>query len=121
MASSFLPKQRPSRSPVSIAMVVCTAVLVMALSLVLGGCGKASLVGKWLDATDNTTVEFRADGKVLGDEFQGVDATYKTADGKIVVSVAGAEYLSMEYTLDGDTLTVKDPTTGDPRTSTRVK
>jgi hypothetical protein len=123
MILSFSSKQRPSRSAVAIVTVVCIAVLVVALALVIGGCGgKAGLVGKWYSASDAETIEFTADGKmtVTGDDGTVMDLTYTTKDGQITVAVMG-QTATTPYTLDGDTLTVTDLDTQKPVIYERVK
>jgi hypothetical protein len=124
MISSFSSKQRPSRPAVAIVTAVCMAVLVVALALVIGGCGggKAGLVGKWYSASEAETVEFTADGKmtVTGDDGTVADLTYTTKDGQITVTVMG-QTATTPYTLAGDSLTVTNLDTQKPVTYERVK
>ncbi len=124
MLSSFFSKQRMSRPTTAIVAVVCIAVLVVALALVVGGCGsKAGLVGKWYSASEAETVEFAADGKMTVTPDTAGDAItldYVAADGKLTISAAG-QSAEASYTLDGDTLTVTDPDTQEPVIYERVK
>jgi hypothetical protein len=96
-------------------MVVCIAVLMLALTLVLSACGGASLVGEWKDA-DGVIVEITEDQFIA----EGVALDYVIKDGKIEMSLMG-QTITLDYTLDGDTLTVTDPESGEPETLTRVK
>jgi len=121
MVSSLVSKRRPSRSIASIIAVVCIAVLVVVLALAVGGCGKASIVGKWQDPSDNSITEFKADGTVVATDLQGVQATYKDEGGKVTVSVAGTVALTFTYKLKGDTLVVTDSSTNESTTLTRIK
>ena len=116
MSSSFSQKRWAS-----VLAVAGLVVLVLALALGTVACGKASLVGKWYDAENDATIEFTSDGKVISDEFGGMEPDYKAEGGNITITVAGLDVAVMEYTLDGDTLTINDPETGEPATLTRVK
>jgi hypothetical protein len=123
MLSSFFSKKRMSRPTTAIVAVVCIAVLVVALALVVGGCGsKAGLVGKWYSASEAETVEFAADGKMtVTDDAGGVtNLDYVAADSKLTLS-AGGQSVEVTYTIDGDTLSVSDPDTQEPVAYERVK
>jgi hypothetical protein len=121
MVSSFLSKKRSSRFTASIIAVICIAVLVSAMAVVVGGCGKASLVGKWQDPSDNSITEFKADGTVAATDLAGVQATYKDEGGTVTVTVAGTVALTFTYTINGDTMVVTDSSTNESTTLTRVK
>jgi len=119
MSSSFFSRQGASRS---VASVLAVVVAVLVLTVVFAaGCGKPGLVGTWYNADQDVTIEFTADGKVFSDEFQGVEPDYKAENGKITITVGGIEAASMDYTVDGDTLVMTDPDTGEPATFTRQK
>ena len=121
MMSSFFSRQRASRSTTCVLTVVGIAMLVIVLALAVVACGKASIVGKWYLAEEDVTIEFTSDGTVISDEFGGAQPDYTLEGGKIILKVAGMEVATMGYTLDGDTLTIDDPDTGEPGTFVRVK
>jgi ABC-type glycerol-3-phosphate transport system substrate-binding protein len=81
-----------------------------------------ALVGTW-EGEGGESIEFTADGRMLDNGQQpepGMEATY-TADGStIVIMVAGIEFASSAYSIDGDVLTMADPETGEPDTLQRV-
>jgi hypothetical protein len=111
-----------SKSRSIVVAFVCVAMLVLAVSLVMGACGgKASIVGKWSDPTDNSVTEFTADGKVVADALGGAAATYTDVDGKVTVTALGQTVLAFTYTIKGDTMTATDASTGDKTELTRVK
>jgi hypothetical protein len=120
--SSPLSKRRVPRF-VACVMVVALVALVIALTLAVSGCSKASLVGKWNDPQDDVTIELKADGTVVSDQFPaGAPVTYKAEGGKLTITAAGQEVISAApYTLDGDTLTLTDPASGEKGTLNRVK
>jgi hypothetical protein len=119
--SSLFSRQRASRSTTSILTVVGIALLVIVLALAVVACGKATIVGKWYLAAEDVNIEFTSDGKVISDEFGGAQPDYVLDGNQIILKVAGMEVASMGYTLDGDTLTIDDPDTGEPGTFVRVK
>ncbi len=108
------------RSLMTVLAVVVVAVAVVAVVSV-AGCGKPGLVGVWYSADQDVTIEFTSDGKVISDQFAGVKPDYKAENGKITITVAGIDAASLDYTLDGDTLVMTDPDTGEPATFTRQK
>lgn len=108
-----------SRKTVAVAMVLCVAIL--ALVLVATGCGKASIVGKWLDPTDQTVSEFKADGTFVAPDMEGMTVTYKVEGDKITLTVPILGDISVGYELAGDTLKVQDPESGEWTTLSRVK
>jgi hypothetical protein len=120
MSSSFFSRRRASRSVASVLAVVAVAVLVLTVIFAVG-CSKPGLVGTWYSADEDVTIEFRSDGKVISDQFEGVVPDYKAEKGKITITVAGLEAASLDYTLNGDTLIMTDPDTGEPATFTRQK
>jgi hypothetical protein len=123
MFSSFLARQRTSRSTVSLLTVVGIAVLVIVLALAVVACSKAGLVGKWASSDTSETIEFTSDGKVLGGgaEMEGLDVTYTTKGDQLTISVLGMDVATVTYSVKGDTLTMDDPDTGEPGTFNRVK
>ena len=122
MSSSFLSRRGTSRSLASVVKVVGIAVLVIGLLLVFSGCGKASLVGKWNNA-EQGTMEFTSDGKLTltSEETGSVELAYKAEEGKMTLNLAGMDMATVDYAIDGDTLTMDDPETGEPLTFQRVK
>ena len=125
MSSSFFSSRGTSRSFASVLKVAGIAILVIGLVLVFAGCGgKAGIVGKWTDSSDNSTVEFTSDGKMLvsGPDGAGsVELGDKLAGDKITLTLAGQEMGTVPYKLDGDSLTVDDPQGGAPLSLTRAK
>jgi hypothetical protein len=120
MISSSPHKQRRSRGMVVVALV-CVVALVALMAAVVGGCGKASLVGKWANSDNSVTMEFKSDGTVSSPLFAGATPDYKAENGKLIITVAGVEAANVPYTLNGDTLTITDPDTGETDTLMRVK
>lgn len=93
-------------------IVVLAVCLALALPLVSAGCGGGKgddpLVGNWADKDGLVEYEFTSDGTMLlrfmGQEEQ---TTYTTKDGKIsVLDQDTGEQHEVEYTVDGDTLTL---------------
>lgn len=81
-----------------------------------------SLLGKWLNAVTGETLEFRADGTVLGTyaDKTGMTVTYATAGDQLMVSAGGTLLVTDTYSVSGDTLTLTDSVTGVPGTLQRV-
>ena len=81
-----------------------------------------SLLGKWHNATTGETLEFRADGTVLGTagDQAGLIVTYLTEENLLTIDAAGGLLTSVYYSVDGNTLTLTDPVTGEPGTLQRV-
>jgi hypothetical protein len=81
-----------------------------------------SLLGKWHNATTGETLEFRADGTVLGTagDQAGLMVTYTTEGNVLTIDAAGGLLTSVYYSVDGDTLTLTDPVTGEPGTLKRI-
>lgn len=83
---------------------------------VTGGDAASSVVGKWYCEKIDETLEFTSGGKVLltskGEELADV-LTYTVSGGQIIVRImATDEPRTIEYTLDGNTLTTVDPKYG---------
>jgi hypothetical protein len=115
-----LSRQHSLRHP-AIVLAVLAVTIVVLVAVVAVGCSKPGLVGTWYSADQDVTIEFRSDGKVISDEFQGAIPDYKAENGKITITVAGIEAATLDYTLDGDTLIMTDPETGEPTTFARQK
>jgi hypothetical protein len=124
MSSSFFSSRGTSRSFASVLRVMGIAVLVIGVVLAFSGCGgKAGLVGKWTNPNEAGTLEFTADGKAIftDTETGNVELTYKVAGDKMTLSLAGLEMATVNYKVDGDTMTMDDPETGEPLTLNRAK
>ena len=95
--------------------------LIVALMLGVIACGEASIVGKWQDA-DGVVVELTSDGKMISGEEStaGLDITYKVDGDKLLITAMGFE-IPVKYVLDGDTLQLEDPDTGEMESLKRVK
>jgi hypothetical protein len=81
-----------------------------------------SLLGKWHNAVTGETLEFRADGTVLGTygDKAGMTVTYATNGDQLTISVGGTLLVTDTYSVNGDTLTLTDSVTGVPGTLQRV-
>ncbi len=63
--------------------------------------------------------EFTSDGRLISDEFD-IEITYTIDEDTLNMSMMGMDF-PMRFTLDGDTLQITDPGTGDIQTLTRVR
>lgn len=119
MISSPLVERGSSRSKTAIVAAVSMALLVVSLAVLLGGCGgEASLIGTWANP-DLGSIQFMEDGTMVADIFEGMSPSYKIEGANMVISNASGVLVTLEYTLDGDTLTIKDPETGEPQVFAR--
>ena len=115
-------RQRSARSAIRPLVVTLIAVFTVGLILAVAACGGGgdSIVGKWVDSS-GYEFEFTADGKFLSDETQGINMTYVVEGNKINFKSDFGIGVSMEFSLDGDTLEITDPETGEAETAKRVK
>lgn len=70
------------------------------LILVMVGCGKETIIGRWYDEESDLRVKFLEDNTC---EFANVKADYRIEDDKLILIVDGVEQV-MTYTLEGDDL-----------------
>jgi len=103
-------------------MITLITVLVLGVLLAVSACGGGggSIVGKWVDA-DGYEFEFTADGKFVSDDTEGLNMTYVVEGNELTFNSDFGGGVVMEYALDGDTLEINDPETGEYQTATRVK
>lgn len=111
----------------SLLAVLGIAVLLVGIALAFAGCGggggSASIVGKWNNAADKETVEFRADGTMTVETSDGTkrDFKYTAADGKLTLTVEGTDPIPATYKLSGDELTVTGQDSSGSASSTTYK
>jgi hypothetical protein len=86
-----------------------------------GGETAASIVGKWKNTGTSDTIEFTADGKFISAQTENLDMSYTLEGNEIIFSTELGSGTAVEYSLDGDTLKMKNLQTGEFDTLTRVK
>lgn len=89
--------------------VVGIAVLLIGIVLAVGACGggEDSIVGTWASDDGAETVTINDDGTMSVDDGSTTyEFTYEDKDGGLVLSMAGIEAGTIQYKLDGDTLTL---------------
>lgn len=102
-------------------LITLIVVLVVGVLLAVSACGGgSSIVGKWVDST-GYEFEFTADGKFVADDTEGLNMTYVVEGNEITFTSDFGGGITIGYSLDGDTLRIDDPVTGEPETATRVK
>lgn len=108
--------------------ILKTTVILAGLALAVPACGSdpaGDLAGEWSGncstqsgAETKATLTFGKDGKYT-QKIEGADGgdasgTYTATDKDLTLSGADGESLKATYSLDGDTLTVTTPGSGDP-------
>lgn len=115
----------------SIVAVLLAITVVAAIFTACSSSPEKKLIGKWTDSTGDVTIEFQEgnvltvqalDGKssllnLITDNIKGSYTTTKKDDGNyyITITVSSIAAISGEYmfVIEGETLTLKDPSTGD--------
>ena len=83
-----------------------------------------TILGKWHNAVTGETLEFLPNGTVTGNayaEAHGLTSTYAISGNQITFDVGGLVTVVDTFSIDGDTLTLIDSTTGTPGTLQRVE
>jgi hypothetical protein len=129
-----LAGQESSRSTMSLKTLLIIATLSLGLVIAVVACGEetteagdaaggttASIVGKWENPETSDIIEFTADGKFVSAQTENLDMSYALEGNEIMFSTEHGSGTAIEYSLDGDTLKMKNLQTGEFDTLVRVK
>jgi hypothetical protein len=117
------PGDTTSAGATTLSSVVTGATLTPGGTPVTGESGN-TILGKWHNAVTGETLDFRADGTVLGNayaEAHGLTSTYAISGSQITFDVGGLVTVVDTFSIDGNTLTLTDTVSGESGTLQRVQ